>query len=119
MNLQPTVHALSSAHLKSADGQQRRIGKAANFNMLGEDGERLTESWNGLSGAPTFRQPCQNGTIDYAPLWNGPALRPAFAAQVLGQVAMGRKTLRKVPPAQSYWRGQAHVPAALLLDVSI
>ena len=32
----------------------------------------------------------RNGTDEAAPLWNGPRLRPAFVAQVLGQVMMDR-----------------------------
>ena len=34
------------------------------------------------------RRMSRNGTDESEPLWNGPTLRPAFVAQVLGQVMM-------------------------------
>ena len=43
--------------------------------------------------------PSHFGTASAAPLWNGPRLRPAFVAQVLGQVLMDDNRSRMSPAA--------------------
>ena len=51
-------------------------------------------------------------TEDGAPLWNGPRLRAAFVAQVLGQVFASAES--QTPQPASYRRAQ--IPTGLLLD---
>jgi len=54
------------------------------------DGERAREDAHHRA-VPQIRRrepASQNGTLDTAPHWNGPLLRPTFVAQVLGQVMM-------------------------------
>lgn len=41
------------------------------------------------AGDASPRRTCQIGTDPHASFWNGPRLRPAFVAQVLGQVMAG------------------------------
>ena len=53
----------------------------------------------------TARALCQFETQDHASLWNGPRLRSAFAAQVLGQ-AMNKAEV-SAPRAQAAYRGLA------------
>jgi hypothetical protein len=55
---------------------------------------------------------CQFETQDHASLWNGPRLRPAFVAQVLGQ-AMNTAEV-SAPRAQAAYRGLAIRTAAIL-----
>lgn len=54
---------------------------------------------------------CQFETQDHASLWNGPRLRPAFVAQVLGQ-AMNTAEV-SAPRAQAAYRGSAVRPIAI------
>ena len=119
MNLPASYPAPSTAHLRSAFGEPRRIGKSANSSTFGESLGEFEPCWDGLSHALPKRRACQNETRQFAPLWNGPALRPAFAAQVLGQAIMDRKTQSSTLAAQSYGQNISNIPAALLLDVSI
>jgi hypothetical protein len=70
------------------------------------------ERRNGAAPAQCRPAPSQFGTNDHASFWNGPRLKPAFAAQVLGQ-AMG---LNQAPDAsaQAAYRGFAAQRPALL-----
>ena len=88
MNVPPTLHAVATASASRALGPVRGIGKSNTSRTL--DGECAGDGE--FRGAPhTERRhvaSSRNGTTDYAPLWNGPRLRAAFVAQVLGQVMM-------------------------------
>ena len=119
MNVPTSRFALAPAHFKSAVGETRRIGKAANSKAFGQCREQFVPCRDGLSRALRQDRPCQNGTVDYAPLWNGPALRPAFAAQVLGQAIVDRTARNSDMDVQAYRQGASPIPTALLLDVSI
>ena len=81
----PALSPLSPAHLSSAVGRVRGAEDSNAFRTL--DGECTDD------GALARRErrapaPSQSGTESFDPLWNGPRLRPAFVAQVLGQVMM-------------------------------
>jgi len=79
---------------KGCPGQVRDIERAKGHRQF--DGEYAARqpararAAQRSAASPT----CQYGTDEYASFWNGPRLRPVFAAQVLGQ-AMG------MPPAQN------------------
>lgn len=51
------------------------------------DGEftRRRDSADWVCSGYQGRSPCQSGTVVDASFWDGPQLRPAFAAQVIGQ----------------------------------
>ncbi len=87
-----------------------RVGKAADANAL--HGERRDNARQQHDGGRENAQAAlsRSGTEACAPLWYGPQLRPAFVAQILGQVM--QSGARSVPP-QVY---QRRLPASLLLD---
>jgi|SRR5579871_2478702 len=119
MNLPATCPALAPAHFNSAIGQPRRIAKAANSKGFGDCLDQFTPQRGETLRMSTQVRACQNGTLEDAPPWNGPALQPAFAAQVLGQAMVDHTARSAGLDTQTYSQTAAHIPAALLLDVSI
>ncbi len=119
MSLLATHLALTAARTRSAIAEPCRIANTSNFNTLDAGGDRRERSWTELSAAPRQSRACQSGTIEFGPLWNGPALRPAFVAQVLGQVIMNHPSRAAGLAVLCYRHGAAQVSSALLLDVSI
>jgi hypothetical protein len=106
----PTVTFASSATQPRGDVRVRSAGKGNTSRSL--NGEDAGEEAFGHSAQDDRRHgPASRiGTTAYDPLWNGPRLRPAFVAQVLGQVMMdGRQeALRLALPA---YRGEsAQIP---------
>jgi hypothetical protein len=95
------------------------IGNGNHSKTIGEDG--ATSGRRSTDHAPAARavQPCRNETVSFAPLWNGPRLRPAFVAQVLGQVLMNPRERASGLARVAYDNGAPKIPAALLLDASI
>ena len=88
MNLPPVLFAASPA--LPAQRRARVIGIGDSNASRTLDGECAGED-ELRRGAQPHRlavQPSRNGTQATAPLWNGPRLKPAFVAQVLGQVMM-------------------------------
>lgn len=115
MNVLPTLASASATGAARALGPARDIGKANSSRTL--DGECAgDEAFRGETRTGERRRaPCQFGTIEVAPLWNGPRLRPAFVAQVLGQVMMdGQARGRELAPA-AYRKG-AQIPRGALLN---
>ena len=101
----PTVTFASSAIPSRGDVRVRCAGKTNTSGSLhGEDAGQEAFGRNAQSDR-RHAQASRIGTTAYAPLWNGPRLRPAFVAQVLGQVMMdGREeALRLALPA---YRGE-------------
>ncbi|MDE2133525.1 MAG: hypothetical protein KGM97_08010 [Alphaproteobacteria bacterium] len=101
---------------KGRGGQIRGVEKAKLHRQF--DGEYAPGQ-----GARAFvpRQPagcaaCQFGTDNHASFWNGPRLRAAFVAQVLGQAMSGCGA--REPSAQTAYRGPA-VRLARILDQSL
>ena len=119
MKLAANYLAPAIAPPKSATGERRRIGKASFSNAFNESGDAFEQCRDRLSSARPQRNACQNGTLEYAPLWNGPPVRPVFAAQILGQVLINRNAADGGTAARSYRRGISRIPRALLLDVKI
>ena len=111
----PTVNALvRSATWRDGAGVRAATG-AGTFQPF--DGERA--SGHGFQrtvpGFDRRRQSSHNGTTEVASLWNGPTLRPAFVAQVLGQVMMDGAAASLA--AQAY-RGRI-AKIACLLDADV
>jgi hypothetical protein len=67
------------------------------------------------------RQGCayRNDTETTAPLWDGPRLRPAFVAQVLGQVLMDAQSQALSLAPAAYRQRNAQIAHGLLLDDGI
>ncbi len=87
-----------------------RVGKAADANAL--HGERRDNARQQHDDGRENTQAAlsRSGTEACEPLWYGPQLRPAFVAQILGQIM--QPGARSVPP-QVY---QRRLPASLLFD---
>jgi hypothetical protein len=64
------------------------------------------------AAAQNRRALCQSGTQEHAPLWNGPRLRSAFAAQVLGQ-AMGASLPQNTSAHAAYRGFVANLPRSI------
>jgi hypothetical protein len=75
------------------------------------------EGGNGRHGAhaPACEM-SRTGTFEHAPLWYGPRLRPAFVAQVLGQVFATGETCDPRSVAITYEEGGATGTAPARLD---
>ena len=107
MSLSPTPSSTAAALL--ARPQRVARGAAAFNDSRTLDGERNTkEPVRGETRrTATITKVSRPGTVAGAPLWNGPSLRPAFVAQVIGQVLMEqrnsaslayRDTVAQIPP---------------------
>jgi hypothetical protein len=83
-----TYPLLSNAAAKRSGSRASGVEKSKARQQF--DGEYSTaqDRRNCGAAAQNRRAPCQFGTDQHASFWNGPRLRSAFAAQVLGQ-AMG------------------------------
>jgi hypothetical protein len=116
MNVLPTPSHLASASVLRAQPAVRGVGNASSSRTL--DGERAGEE-PFRRNAPDARRTAslsRIGTVSCGPLWNGPALRPSFVAQVLGQVMMdaGAQALSVAPAA--YRNRAAQIAPALFID---
>ena len=108
MSLLPTVSVASSVLVSRAPERVRGIGDAnASRTLDGEcpgDGDFQRRAQTDRRRAAV----CQIATGSAAPYWNGPRLRPAFVAQVLGQVMMVGQASDLAPPA--YRSQTAQIP---------
>ncbi|HUO90787.1 MAG TPA: hypothetical protein VMU08_16555 [Rhizomicrobium sp.] len=116
----PIVFPPPAASALRASAGVRPVGNASSSCAL--DGE--WEGGNAFSTA-TSRQPpreraSQNGTAYAASAWDGPRLRPAFVAQVIGQVLMDQRScaLRLAPPAYLE-RSRAQIAPGRFLDTGV
>jgi hypothetical protein len=103
----------------NAVADSRRVGKASYSSMLEGGDDPPGQSGNDRSATKRERRACQTGTVQYAPLWNGPRLRPAFVAQVLGQVMTAHQPQGAGLALLAYGRSVSQVSSALLLDHKI
>ena len=117
MNVPPILHPVAAASTSRAIGPLRGIGKSSSSHTFdgecGGDGDvRRAPFADRRRAAAT-----QFGTSGDAPLWNGPRLRPAFVAQVLGQVMMDeRAAALSLAPAAYRERGTQIPPGAIFFD---
>jgi hypothetical protein len=88
-----------------------RVEKLNSSNMLQQKpgSNESASAYN--SGANAGTRPSRFETPASEPLWYGPRLRPAFVAQVLGQVFASEIS----QPAPAAYRRDA-IPTGLLLD---
>ncbi len=115
MSLPPILPSTAAAAFARVQGVARG-GEASNdFHTL--DGERGPDA--GVRGetrrTTTASRLSRSGTVTGAPLWNGPALRPAFVAQVIGQVLMDQKP--SVPSA--YRQAVAQIAPGAFIDDAV
>jgi len=106
----PTVTFASRVIASRGDVRVSSAGKTNTSRSLDGEGAREEALGRGAQEGRRRTDMSRIGTTAYAPLWNGPRLRPAFVAQVLGQVMMdGREeALRLALPA---YRGEtAQIP---------
>ncbi len=80
------IVTVSAAAAAAARHSLTRVEKACKTSDLRDRPGRSDSG--GAERRPNARRShvSRSGTDDYAPLWHGPRLRPAFVAQVLGQV---------------------------------
>jgi hypothetical protein len=114
----PSALLATSAFRLSAS--VRPAGDARSFCTL--DGEREGHD----APARTLLRPtlpcpaCQNDTASTGSHWDGPRLRPAFVAQVIGQVLMDENPRALRLPAPAYRQGGvAQIAPGRLLDTGI
>src|SRR5471032_1506137 len=112
MSLLAAQRAVKAAHTRGASAEPRRIAKASFSNTFGDNRETSEERRDGHSAPPCQLQMCQSGTTRSAPPWNGPYPRPAFVAQVLGQVMMEGRIQTPDLIVLAYRRGVATSLAA-------
>jgi len=94
--------------------------KARISRPLSDEHAVLATALDSRTGLPDRRKSSRNGTSRRAPPWNGLALSPAFAAQVLGQVLNSRRQSPRHATAAAVYRHQAmSLPAALLFDIKL
>lgn len=112
MSVMPVLMPLPSANAVRAVESVRAGGNAtSNGTFHGEsaaDGRVAQRRVADRRASPLSR----NGTSDFASTWHGPLLKPAFVAQVLGQVLMDRRS----PASVSAYRGPAQIGNGLLLN---
>lgn len=115
MTVLPTLASASAAAAARAVAAPRAVGKANSSRTL--DGECAGDDTLPFAArtAERRRASCQIGTAEIAPLWNGPRLRPAFVAQVLGQVMMDAQA-RALELAPAAYRERGAQIARLLDD---
>jgi hypothetical protein len=116
MNALVAPAILAKALTRSAVVEPCPIGNDNISKTIGEDGATSGGGWRDRRLARSPAPPCQNGTVACAPLWNGPRLRPAFVAQVLGQVMMDHRKQAAGLARVAYGHDVTQILAALLLD---
>jgi hypothetical protein len=106
MSLSPNQCLAVSANVYRARLALRSVGNANSSRTL--DGECTGEDdvRRRASDSPARPAPSRPGTVSDAPFWHGPRLRPAFVAQVLGQVLMDDRA-QGLSRAASAYRGAA------------
>lgn len=118
MTLAATYTTATTVQIRSARAEPRRIKNVSNFNTLGSGRGQPEHLCTELSTGLIESDACQIGTLECAPLWHGPMLRPAFVAQVLGQVMMNRPDRANLQATLSY-RHRAPRISLSLFDVRI
>jgi hypothetical protein len=105
--------ASSRAGLKSLAVLTRRCEKPSRSSIL--DGKRQGFNHEDQKSPPPVRVElvCQDETRAFDPIWDGPRLLPAFAAQLMGQLIVERRD-SSVSVETAY--GSAQPRKALVLD---
>ncbi len=89
------VGGLHSVFAKSgsttSSSHSERVHNASGLNGLGNAAANPAGDWDDTQPDIAGTGLSRNGTTEFAPLWNGPALRPTFVAQVMGQVMMDHR----------------------------
>jgi|SRR6185295_17833754 len=114
-----TQQTLAAPRSRNAGAALRASGKASFSNTLNNADPVLGTVLSTRSGLPDRRRTSRNGTPRRAPLWNGLALSPAFAAQVLGQVLMPQRHSSRDGSVLAYRQRAPGIPAALLVDIKL
>jgi hypothetical protein len=119
MSAQPPRFLDPSANVFRALAAVRRVGKPSSSSTLNakRDGEDGFAHETSAKSRVFFVS--QAGTNDSAPLWNGPRLRSAFVAQVMGQVLMDARVRAQGLAAPAYRRTMPQTASRLLLDRAI
>jgi hypothetical protein len=103
--------AVPSAALR--DGRAR-VEKLNNSSPIKRKAATANSETTACANSRTRARTSQSGTHFEAPLWNGPRLRPAFVAQVLGQAFATAAS-----PAQRAFYPEENIPIGLLLDTTV
>jgi hypothetical protein len=116
MSLLPVLASASSAIASRRAEHVRGIGDASSSRTLdGECGREDDPSRRAIACCAVL-QPSRNGTDSGAPLWNGPRLKPAFVAQVLGQVMMDAQARALSLAPAAYRREPAQIRQGSFFD---
>ena len=109
-----TYPLLTSAQTKRSWLDARGVEKSSAQRQF--DGEYDADDVPRSTKIPqrSTRGLCQFETEDHASFWNGPRLRPAFAAQVLGQAMNAEQN--SAPRVQAAYRGFAARPIAIFVE---
>jgi hypothetical protein len=115
MSLSLTTPSNATALLARPQGVARGGGASNDFHTL--DGERHDNARlrGAARHATTAATVSRSGTVSGAPLWNGPTLRPAFVAQVIGQVLMEQKPSASL----AYREVVAQIPPGSFIDDAV
>ena len=119
MTLTATHHALVRVQPIGPRAESCRFDSACDFNDLESNGDARAHQSSATSHTQPDQRACQIGTINFAPCWDGPTLRPTFVAQVLGQVIMSPGTPARETSRLPYRRDRQGAAVALLLDLNV
>ena len=116
MNALATSTLTTKALRHSAVAQVRSLENGNDSKSLDDGGPQFERRRFESPAAGHQLQSSHSETGSSAPLWNGPRLRPAFVAQVIGQVTMNHREQAARLARVAYNSTASQVPAALLLD---
>jgi hypothetical protein len=74
-----------------SSGADARVRNASGVNGLGDASHGSAADFEDNLAEIDNPKLSHSGTDEFAPLWHGPALRPTFVAQVMGQVMMDHR----------------------------
>ena len=95
-------HFRAGPAAKGCIGQLRDIEKTSRRKQFDGEYEAGQSTCSRIAKRPEGSLSCQYGTSENASFWNGPRLRPGFAAQVLGQAM--KSPLIQNPSAYAAYR---------------
>ena len=95
------------------------LGKRSHYRSLGEDPGAFERRSRDRRVQQSTAATCQIEPREFAPLWHGPRLRPAFIAQVIGQVTTDHIAPASNVACDAYRRGAAQVRSTGLFDDSL
>lgn len=112
MDVNTRIAGLIAARVKSPAAAPRAVEKASTGSRLHDD--RQPDAQHRRPAMPRLQVElvCQDETPGFDPFWDGPRLKPTFAAQLLGQMMPERRAMVAVEPAY----GAAAPRQALLVD---